>query len=197
MKEIVVYTDYVCPYCLLAEPMLRTAIEGRGIKITWRGFELRPHPVPTLRVEDEYLPSVWRSSVYPMAERLGIDIQLPTISPQPRTDKAFEALLYAEQHDLGDAFSVAVLSAFFQKNLDIGDISILVKIGEQVGLNGASLKDALVQNRFRHQHQDFQRTAHGVHKIKVVPTIMIGDQRYEGVPNADWLYNAIGRLEAR
>lgn len=103
MKEIVVYTDYVCPYCLLAETLLRDAIDGRDLKISWRPHELRLFPVPTLKVEDGYLPSIWKHSVYPMAEKLGVDIKLPSISPQPRIDKAFEALAFAERQGLGDS----------------------------------------------------------------------------------------------
>lgn len=66
-----VWIDFVCPFCLLAESVIQKAIEGVDVDIQWMPFELREYPTPTLRPEDEYLPSIWRRSVYPMAELLG------------------------------------------------------------------------------------------------------------------------------
>ena len=197
MKEIIVYTDYVCPFCLLAESLLREAIEGKDIKITWRPHELRPFPEPTLKVEDGYLPSIWKRAVYPMAKKLGVAIKLPSISPQPRTDKAFEAFAFAEQQGLGDAFSMAALSAFFQKDLDIGNIDVLVNIGEEIGVDGKKLREALVKNKFTSAHKDAIRKAKQEVQIKVVPTVIIGTDRYEGVPSKQWIDLALEKLDPR
>ncbi|MEI8639332.1 DsbA family protein [Vibrio coralliilyticus] len=111
-KQIQIYTDYVCPYCLLADHVINKVIQGLDVEIKWRPFELRPAPVPTLRTEDRYLPEIWERSVYPMAAKLGVALKLPEISPQPRTDKAFQVFALAEQVGLGDEFSVAVMKAF-------------------------------------------------------------------------------------
>lgn len=193
--EITVYTDYVCPYCLLAEKPLREAIGDRDIRIRWRPFELRPDPVPTLRVEDEYLPAVWRTSVYPMAERLGISIVLPGISPQPRTGKAFEAFAFAEERGLGDAFSMRALRAFFQEERDIGDIDVLVQLAQDVGLDGGDVRRALLEGTFTQTHQEALRHAREEANITAVPTIIIGDQRIQGVPRPGALKDAIAALE--
>src|SRR5262245_24646113 len=112
--EITVYFDYVCPYCLLAEDTISTAAAAAGATVPWRPFELRPYPNPTLRPEDDYLPRVWHKSVYPMAERLGIAITLPTVSPQPYSHLAFEGAWYARAHGRAEQYHDAVLRAFFQ-----------------------------------------------------------------------------------
>lgn len=187
MKEIVVYTDYVCPFCLLAESLLREAIKGKDIKITWKPHELRPFPEPTLKVEDGYLPSIWKRSVYPMAKKLKVDIKLPSISPQPRTDKAFEAFAFAERQGLGDDFSMAVLSAFFQKDHNIGNIDVLVEIGNEIGVDGEELRESLEKNEFTQIHKEAIRKARHEDQIKVVPTVIIGTERYEGVPSKQWI----------
>ena len=67
MTSITIYSDYVCPFCMLAETVLSDAIGDRDIAIDWRAFELRPDPVPTLKPEDPYLPAIWRKAVYPLS----------------------------------------------------------------------------------------------------------------------------------
>src|SRR5688572_853353 len=82
-RKLSVWSDFVCPYCFLAEKPLAEATHGLDIEIEWLPFELRPFPQPTLRPEGEYLQTAWRRSVYPLASRLGVEIRLPDVSPQP------------------------------------------------------------------------------------------------------------------
>ncbi len=70
--------------------------------------------MPTLAPEGQYLQTAWKRSVYPLAERLGVEIKLPTVSPQPYTNLAFQGLEFAKDRGKGDAFNDAVFRAFFQ-----------------------------------------------------------------------------------
>ena len=83
--KISVYSDYVCPFCHLAEFPLQEAIKGKDVKVEWSAFELRPYPNETLRPEGDYLQRAWTNSVYPLAMQMGVPIKLPTVSPQPHT----------------------------------------------------------------------------------------------------------------
>src|SRR5262245_14687639 len=74
-----VYSDFVCPYCFLAEFPLREAIQGKDVTVEWLPFELRPDPGPTLRPEGDYLQQAWSRSVYPLAARMGVPIRLPSV----------------------------------------------------------------------------------------------------------------------
>lgn len=195
-KNITIYTDYVCPYCLLAEQVISEVIKGEDVAIKWRPFELRPDPVPTLRVEDRYLPDIWKRSVYPMAEQLGVEIKLPNISPQPRTDKAFEVFAMAEEKGLGHAFSMKALKAFFQEEKDIGDHEVLSSLGEDIGLDRADVLQALAEGRYRERHQAAQKHAVEEAQISSVPTIIVGSKTFTGVPNPSELRKALNELEA-
>lgn len=110
--RVEVFMDYVCPFCFLVENAIEELKRDRDVKVRIRPFELRPDPVPTLRPEDEYLPRVWKASAYPMAERLGFDIRLPSVSPQPRTEKAFLVLQLAEEQSKAEEYSEAMFKAF-------------------------------------------------------------------------------------
>ena len=186
-QQIIVYTDYVCPFCLLAEEAIAQATQDLDVEIRWRPFELRPAPVPTLKVEDPYLPRIWQDSVYPMAEALGVPIKLPAISPQPRTDKAFEVFAMAEEQGLGHAYSMAALKAFFQQERDIGDPEVLADIGASVGLDHQAVLDALADGRYREQHQRALRHAVEEARIQSVPTLVINGEVLQGVPDPEAL----------
>lgn len=195
MSEITLYSDYVCPYCLLAERALSDAIGDRDIRISWRAFELRPDPAPTLRPEDPYLPAVWRRSVYPRAAEWGVAIRLPSISPQPRTDKAFELLEMARDQGLDHAWSMRVLRAFFQEDRDIGDSDVLRELAGEAGLDPAEASAALASGAYADRHREAQRHAREDMAITSVPTIVVGREVFRGTPPSPVLKAAIDRLD--
>lgn len=194
MTSITIYADYVCPYCMLAEQVVAEAIGQRDISIQWRAFELRPAPVPTLRPEDVYLPIIWRTSVYPTAERLGVPIALPSISPQPRSDKAFELLAMAQDQGLDHPYSMRVLRAFFQEDRDIGDHDVLVELAADAGLDPNQARQALDSSAYVERHRQALRHAREDMAITAVPTIVIGKQVFRGTPTLQALRLALEQL---
>lgn len=196
MSTVTVYTDYVCPFCLLAEQVLSEAIGDRHVAISWRAFELRPDPVPTLRPEDPYLPTIWNRYVYPLAEKLGVPIRLPSISPQPRTAKAFELLAMAQDKGLDHPYSMRVLHAFFQEDRDIGEVETLLALAADVGLDPDEARQALESGTYAERHREALRHAREDMAITSVPTIVVGEQVFRGTPRLDELRKAIRQLES-
>lgn len=194
--KIIIYSDYVCPFCLLAESVLSEAIGDRDISIEWRAFELRPEPVPTLRVEDGYLPAIWKNAVYPRAEQLGVRIHLPSISPQPRTEKAFELLAMAQDKGLDHGYSMQVLRAFFQQDRDIGDPEVLIELAVEAGLDAREARAALESGAYTERHHEALRHAHEDMAITSVPTIVVGERIFRGTPPLNALQQALDELEA-
>jgi predicted DsbA family dithiol-disulfide isomerase len=179
--KIRVWIDFVCPYCLLGEQLIREATDGLNVEIVWMPFELRPYPAPTLRPEDDYLPSAWKQGVYPAAERLGVPMRLPTISPQPYTRKAFLGLQYAVEHGQGDAYVDAVLRAFFQQDRDIDDTDVLKAILQRLGLNPEALDAVLASPLHGERHDAALRQAQEA-GIRAVPSVAVGNRLFSGTP---------------
>lgn len=190
-EELEVFVDYVCPYCLLVEPALQKVKAMRDLNIRIRPFELRPDPVPTLRPEDEYLPRVWTQSVYPMAKRVGIDITLPSISPQPRTEKAFTVLQLAEEAGVADEYSAAVFRAFFQENRNIGEDEVIIDVAASVGLPRDEVVRALTDPRRIRTHRSEQERYRDDLDIPAVPSFRMGDRITSGVLGIDELMRFI------
>lgn len=178
-----VYSDYVCPYCFLAEGPLKAAAErlaGQAV-IEWRPFELRPHPTPTLKPEGDYLQKAWSSSVYPMAEALGVKIVLPKVSPQPYTRLAFEGALFAAAEGAGGAYNHRMFTAFFQEERDIGDPAVLAELAEEIGLDRAAFADALERRTYQEPCARLLRHAYETLGVSSVPTIVIGRRAIAGL----------------
>lgn len=190
-EELEVFVDYVCPYCLLVEPALQKVKAMRDLNIRIRPFELRPDPVPTLRPEDEYLPRVWTQSVYPMAKRVGIDITLPSISPQPRTEKAFTVLQLAEEAGVADEYSAAVFRAFFQENRNIGEDEVIIDVAASVGLPRDEVVRALTDPGRIRTHRSEQERYRDDLDIPAVPSFRMGDRITSGVLGIDELMRFI------
>lgn len=179
-----------------AERVLSEAIGDRDISIEWRAFELRAEPVPTLRVEDGYLPTILRDAVYPRAEQLGVRIQLPSISPQPRTAKTFELLALAQDKGLDHPYSMRVLRAFFQEGSDIGDPEVLVGLAVEAGLDAQEARAALDSGAYAARHREALRHAREYMAITSVPTIVVGARIFRRTPPLEALRQALEELEA-
>jgi len=128
-----------------------------GIEIVWRAFELRPEPVPALDPKSDYLQRAWSTSVYPLAERLGIKMKLPPV--QPRTRLAHEAAHWARSQGRFDDYHTEIFRAFFERGEDIGEIDVLVSLATELGLDSHSLRQALKTREFEKSVREDEREA--------------------------------------
>jgi predicted DsbA family dithiol-disulfide isomerase len=189
--KIKIYSDYVCPFCLLAKKPMDEAIEGKDVEVEWMPYELRPYPNETLKPEEHYLQSTWKQSVFPMAEQMGIDIILPSVSPQPHTHLAFEGYQYAKEQGKGNEYNDRMLRAFFQEDQDIGDIEILTRLASEIGLDEIEYREALETRKYKEAHQKALQHAYKEAGITAVPTFVIGDTKVAGIRSKETLEQII------
>jgi predicted DsbA family dithiol-disulfide isomerase len=171
--RVTVWSDYVCPFCYLEEPVLDRIRQeyGEALYLQWRAFELRPTPVPTLDHNGKYLHTVWNQAVYPMARQRGMTLRLPPV--QPRSRRAFELAEFARTNGRFDEIHRALFKAFFEDGGDIDNLDTLVTIGTAVGLDGETVRAALEQGICRERVIQDEREAANL-GITAVPTVMIG-----------------------
>jgi predicted DsbA family dithiol-disulfide isomerase len=154
-------------------------------------FELRPEPHETLRPEGDYLQRAWRQSVYPIAQRMGVPITLPAVSPQPHTHLAFEGFQYATEQGKGNEYNHRVLEAFFVEGRDIGDIGVLTTLAGEVGLDEREFGEALRTRQYREAHRRVLRHADEEAGVTGVPMFVIGDRVLTGLQDKETLESAI------
>ncbi|MBA3257122.1 MAG: DsbA family oxidoreductase [Pyrinomonadaceae bacterium] len=116
------------------------------VEVMWRAFELRPEPVPTLDPKGDYLQRAWSTSVYPLAEKLGVKMKLPPL--QPRSRPAHEAAHWARTQGRFDDYHEAIFRAFFERGEDIGNVGVIASLAADLGLDADSLRSALERHEF-------------------------------------------------
>ena len=164
------------------------------MEVEWRPFELRPEPHPTLRPEGDYLQQAWARSVYPLAERLGVEIRLPPVSPQPHTHLAWEGFQFAREQGKGTEYNHRVLEAFFRDGLDIGDPAVLARLAADAGLDPIAFREALDTRRYRQAHQAALREAYA-RGLTGVPAFEIGGRVLVGLQPRERLEAALAVAE--
>ena len=153
-----VFADYICPFCRLAEPALeQLRREYPGIEVVRRSFELRPSIVPPFDPNADYLQKVWESSVYPLAERTGVTMRMPSVFP--RTRRTHEAAHWARSIGRFDDYHAALLAAYFERGEDIGEIETLVSLARALQMSEADLRAALVSRAFEQNVIDDEELA--------------------------------------
>ena len=118
----------------------------QDVELIWRAFELRPEPVPSLDPQGDYLQRAWSTSVYPLAERLGVTMKLPPV--QPRTRLAHAAAHWARSQGHFDDYHAEIFRAFFERGEDIGDVDVLASLALESGLDSGLLRQALKSHEF-------------------------------------------------
>ncbi len=193
--KIDVFSDYVCPYCMLFESALTAATHDLDVDVHWQPYELRPEPTPTLRPEDDYLPDVWKKSVYPLAHKLGVPLSLPGISPQPYTRLAHEGFQFAKKAGKALEYNARVFRAFFQEDRDIGDLAELSKLADEIGLDESSFRAALESGEFAKPHKQSLKKAMEL-GVNSVPGVFIDGKALQGVYDPKTLRSLLLNLEA-
>ncbi|MFD2437885.1 DsbA family oxidoreductase [Modicisalibacter luteus] len=155
---LIVWSDYVCPFCYLEAPELDALVShfGERIHVEWRAFELRPEPVPTLDPDGDYLHDIWGRAVYPMARQRGMTLQLPRI--QPRSRLAHEAAKWAMDHDAFAPMHTELFRGFFEDSLDLADPQALIETANYLGLDGDSLGRYLAEGATARQCSPIRKT---------------------------------------
>lgn len=145
--QIDVFSDPICPWCFIGKRRLERALAARPsipTTINWRTFQLNPAMPPAGMDRDAYLTTKFGSATE--AERLyrhigqvgateGLEFRFDAITVTPNTIDAHRLIRFASLHECQNAVAENLFSAYFLRGLDVSDRSILLEIGEDVGLD--------------------------------------------------------------
>jgi len=97
----------------------------------------------------------------------------------PNTRLSFEASEFAKDKGLFEPFHRACYRAFWEDGVNLGQISVLQQLGEQVGLDAQEMKDRLDAGHYAAQAQAQYEEALSI-GVNGIPSFIIGRYFFSG-----------------
>lgn len=178
--KIKVFFDFVCPFCYLEYHSLKKAVAGRDVELEFYPKELRRPPKAKVDpMHDEMRLKRFDEVIKPAAEKLGVVMELPYISPHPYTTDAFLGYLFAEHGGKGIEYAEKIFHTFYVEQQDIGEISVLRKAAEELGLDGDAF-EAEVRSQRRLGELDGYKEWAEAYQVEGLPTMIVGEEKVVG-----------------
>ena len=129
-----VWSDFVCPFCLIGSLRLDQLAEKQPIETVWHAFMLRPPGSPGITAEKRAMIEAYTPKISAqIRDEFGLAVERGPIGAQ--TFAAHHAMKHAEQSGRGAAFHDAVLRAYWLRAADIADHDVLRKLGAELDLS--------------------------------------------------------------
>lgn len=183
---ITLTSDFICPWCFVAERRLQQALdsleEKPEVQYQWRPYLLNPD-MPAEGMDRK----VYRSNKFGSWERSqmldaqtvaaakgdALTFNYPAMRRTPSTLAAHRLMLWADAQGQAHALAGAIFSAYFEQGRDIGDVAVLTALAGEVGLNAEQAADYLRSDEGRDRIFELDRQARE-RQVRSVPLVEIG-----------------------
>lgn len=188
MLKIDLYSDIVCPWCIIGQhrldKVLAERFSGLDVKIEHHPYELHPSAPPEgFKLEDYFrmrginVADIGNAFARPEAEARasGLDLTL-SLSKQPniyRTVHAHTLLRHADARGSQHALSAALMRAFFFDEKNISDKAVLADIAAGHGFT-VEEATAILANPKEQAETEREIAASRAKGVRSVPTFDIG-----------------------
>jgi predicted DsbA family dithiol-disulfide isomerase len=200
---IKITSDFICPWCLVAETRLNRAIEQLNtptdIKRIWYPYELNP-TMPEAGMDRKTYRTTkfgsWEYSQNLDAQTVqatladGINFRYDLMKFTPNTLKAHRLTWLAASENKATEMASGIFKAYFTQGKDIGDIETLAMLAADVGIDGQKARNFLTSKAGVQEIQDLERQA-ATEGVRSVPTIKIGKETIVGGQSVDVFLDAL------
>jgi predicted DsbA family dithiol-disulfide isomerase len=200
MTTLDIFSDPVCPWCLIGRAHLIAALAarpGHGLSVAWHPFQLDPEIPPGGLDRQSYMEAKFggagavaqaNAQVEKAAAEAGVAVDIAAISRRPNTFNAHRLIHWAGVEGVQDAVVAALMRAYWTEGRDIGDIEALSEVAAGAGMQAAAVRRLLHSDADRAEVA--AREAHArARGLRAVPTFVIDNAHaVEGAqPAAFWL----------
>ena len=186
--KIPLYYDYASSLSYVAKRVMQQ-LEGQlEIDLVWKGVQIaRRH-------------KGWKNGemigdeVKGKIARISRDTGVPLRIPEKWLDSSYalQGAEFAKDHNLFPEYHEAVFVAAFEQSKDIGELSTLLDIAEQVGLPVAEFEQSLQSGNLAKRVYDTEQEA-GTFGVAGYPTFMLGEFPLIGIQPAETMRLLIQR----
>jgi predicted DsbA family dithiol-disulfide isomerase len=188
--ELEIWSDIACPWCYVGKKRIEKALaefpHGDEVNVTFRSFELDPN-APASRTEShvELIAGKYGRTV---EEVEAMDAQLTSVAAADGIDMRLAGLRsgntfdghrlihLAAEHGLQQEMKERLMHAYFSENALVSDHETLLKLGAEVGVPEAAIREMLLTERFAEEVRIDESDAAGA-GISAVPCFVI-DRKY-------------------
>ena len=208
--NIILWSDFACPYCYIGETRLQNAIDELGIRdqvtIDLRAFELDPNaPKEVVSSTPERFAQKYRLSlegakeqieqISSLGRELGIDFRYAT-TQYSNTRDAHRLMKLAEakyDRETVGRLNEALFEAYFVENLILADHKVLHDKAVGVGMKEADVKEVLESDTYDDEVRFDEREAmmRGVHGVPYI--VFNGGLAIPGAMSTDGFKSALQR----
>lgn len=177
--EVVVYSDYVCPFCYIGYHRIEKLKEQYNLDVEWKPFELHPE-TPKEGVPIEKLPfpreafEMFIANVKKLADEDGLTIKSGGIMSNSRL--ALYISEYARKKGFFNQFHEIIMKKYWIEGKNIGDLSLLLELAESIGLNRDEILDFIETDEPAKILKEAMSELES-YMINGVPTFIIGDSK--------------------
>jgi predicted DsbA family dithiol-disulfide isomerase len=207
---IAITSDFICPWCLVAETRLNQAIEQLNssveIQKIWYPFELNPE-MPKAGMDCKiYRSNKFGSWAYSQAldaktvqatQADGIAFRYDLMTVTPNTLEAHRLTWFAGQQSKATAMAERILKAYFTEGQNVAEVEVLAQLAAEVGIDADAATAFLLSEVGMQEVRALERQAiaqgiHGVPHIRIGQAVVSGAQPVEVFLAA--LQNAVREL---
>lgn len=163
--RLVVYSDYVCPFCYLGRQSLERYRETREdpLALDWHPFDLRSGKrnadgsIDRSAEDgkgDEYYRRA-RENVRRLQEKYGVEMEQEIATDVDSLPAQIASYYVKSEHpDRWLDFDEAIFEALWQDGRDIGDADVLADLADDAGLDPEEVRNAIADDDHHGELQD-------------------------------------------
>lgn len=206
MTTLDIFSDPVCPWCLIGRAHLAAALAarpGHGLSIAWHPFQLDPDIPPAGVERQPHMEAKFggaaavaraNAQVEQAAAAAGAEVNIAAISRRPNTFDAHRLIHWAGLEGVQDAVMGALMHAYWAEGRDIGDREVLADIAAEAGMERAVVARLLASEADAAEvaAREAYARARG---LRAVPTFVIANAHaVEGAQPAEFWLRVIDEL---
>src|SRR5712692_10931588 len=199
--KIVMFSDYICPFCYIGFETVRKLKPEFNFQLEWRGFQIHPDwPAEGIASEQARETSdpdsrraLW-NRISAMAEAVGFSMRPPAVLTNSRA--ALAATEFAREAGRDGVLEERIYRAYFSEGLNIGDPAVVARLGSEAGLDPAEVADAIKSPKYEMRLKNNSLAAHQ-RGVNGVPTFFIGEYPLVGAQSPDAMRSILKRATER
>jgi len=209
MLTIEIFSDVICPWCFIGKRRLDQALDGEtgaNVVLRWRPYQLYPNVPEAGWDRQDFIRRRYGAAadagrvpgrIREEAEQEGLELRYDRIRRVPNTLLAHRLMELAALRDCQHALAEALFIGYFCTGEDIGDLSSLISLGVQVGLDPDEIASEL-SGDFGLEEVDQQlRRAPDAGVVGVPGYLLGGGFLLPGAQSVDTMRQIISRAKVR